>query len=98
MKKHAYLIIAHNDPAMLAVLVGMLDDERNDIYILIDKKADFSQFLSIKTTKSILEFVQRVDIRWGHISQVEAEMALFQAAYDKGPSPITTYCQDKICL
>lgn len=83
--KHAYLIIAHNDPVLLAVLVEILDDERNDIYILIDKKADAAQFSVIKATKSSLVFVHRVDIRWGHISQVEAEMTLFQAAYDKGP-------------
>ena len=83
--KHAYLIIAHNDPKLLSVLVEMLDDPRNDIYILIDKKADTAQFSAIKTTKSGLVFVPRVDIRWGHISQVEAEMTLFRGAYDKGP-------------
>ena len=71
--KHAYLIIAHNDPTLLAVLVEMLDDERNDIYILIDKKADTSQFSVVKATKSILIYAPRIDIKWGHISQVEAE-------------------------
>ena len=94
--KHAYLIIAHNDPKLLSVLVGMLDDQRNDIYILIDKKADTAQFSAIKTTKSGLVFVPRVDIRWGHISQVEAEMTLFQAAYDKGPY-VSTYCRGRTC-
>ena len=32
--KHAFLIIAHNEYPVLEVLLSMLDDERNDIYIL----------------------------------------------------------------
>lgn len=38
MKKHAYLIIAHNQFALLKELLKSIDDERNDIYIHIDKK------------------------------------------------------------
>ena len=30
-EKHAYLIIAHNQPELLKKLVELLDDERNDI-------------------------------------------------------------------
>ena len=33
-KKHAYLIIAHNNWKQLSLLLSVLDDERNDIYIL----------------------------------------------------------------
>lgn len=36
MKKHAYLIIAHNDFEILENLIILLDDMRNDIYIHID--------------------------------------------------------------
>lgn len=39
MKKHAYLIIANKNPEQLKKLLGSLDDERNDIYLLIDKKS-----------------------------------------------------------
>lgn len=39
--KHAYLIIAHNEPEVLRRLVKSVDDKRNDIYIHIDKKANF---------------------------------------------------------
>ena len=34
--KHAFLIIAHNEYPVLEVLLSMLDDERNDIYLHID--------------------------------------------------------------
>lgn len=37
--KHAFLIIAHNEYPILEVLLSMLDDERNDIYLHIDKRA-----------------------------------------------------------
>ena len=35
---HAYMIIAHNQFELLERLIAALDDERNDIYIHIDKK------------------------------------------------------------
>ena len=31
-KKHAYLIIAHNNWKQLSLLLSVLDDERNDIF------------------------------------------------------------------
>lgn len=84
-KKHAYLIIAHNEPRLLKILINLLDDERNDIYILIDRKANLLLFSDISVSKSSLIIVDRVDIRWGDISQVVAEMTLFKTAFDNGP-------------
>ncbi len=73
--KHAYLIIAHSDYKQLELLVDMLDDKRNTIFIHIDKKS------SIPTIKSNISKVfllkDRVDVRWGDISQVECELLLF---------------------
>ena len=78
--RHAYLIIAHNEPDLLATLVHMIDDERNDIYIHIDSKSDKNQFRDIKTEHSHLFFVDRIDVRWGDISQVRAELLLMEVA------------------
>lgn len=83
-KRFAYLIIAHNEPYILDKLVKLLDDERNDIYILIDKKSERSQFDSINTYHSNLIWIKPIDIRWGDISQIAAEYSLFEAAYDSG--------------
>ena len=47
MDKHAYLIMAHNNFGILEKLLMLLDDQRNDIYIHIDKKVkdfDFHYF------------------------------------------------------
>ena len=37
--KHAYLIIAHGELPVLETLLSMLDDERNDVYLHVDKRA-----------------------------------------------------------
>lgn len=79
MKKHAYLIIAHTNWKQLQLLVSLLDDEQNDIYIHIDKKIDITD-LHIQTKVSSLFFVPRIDVRWGTCSQIEAEYSLFENA------------------
>ena len=83
INKHAYLIIAHGNPYVLEKLILLLDDERNDIYIHIDKKVkhfDFSHFQSL-SQKSHLTFTERIDVRWGHVSLIEVELLLFKTAH-----------------
>lgn len=46
MSRHAYCIIAHNDPYCLQALVNMIDDDRNDIFIILDKKANYRDFFT----------------------------------------------------
>lgn len=84
MIKHAYLIMAHNDPYVFHKLVSLLDDERNDIFVHIDKKADFSQFNDVKTEKSNLYFTDRIDNRWGAFTQIKTELLLFRTARKHG--------------
>ena len=50
MGKHAYLIMAHNEFYILEKLLKLIDDERNDIYLHIDKKAKNFNFDKIKNT------------------------------------------------
>lgn len=78
-KRHAYLIMAHSDPEHLSKLVEAIDDYRNDIFIHLDKKSDISKFLHIKAKKSKLKFIEeRIDVRWGDPSQIDAEYALLR--------------------
>ncbi|MBB6130757.1 beta-1,6-N-acetylglucosaminyltransferase [Mucilaginibacter lappiensis] len=77
--KHAYLIIAHHEFNVLKRLLQMLDDERNDIFIHFDKKV--KDIPVLQTDKSALHIIKkRINIRWGHISQIEGEYALMEAA------------------
>ena len=82
--KHAYLILAHNEFGLLQTLISCLDDVRNDIYVHIDRKV--KAMPELKTEKAGLQVLEkRIDIRWGDVSMVEAEYALFEAAAARGP-------------
>ncbi len=52
--KHAFLIIAHNEPEVLAALLRQLDDERNDIYLHIDARSTAmrEQFAAYRTRRA----------------------------------------------
>ena len=38
--KHAYLIIAHNEPFVLQTLLSLIDDRNNDVFLHIDKRSE----------------------------------------------------------
>lgn len=73
--------MAYNNPEQLVTLINLIDDPRNDIFIHIDKDANFPMdiFDSLKT-KAKLFVVPRVSVRWAHYSQVEAELTLLSYA------------------
>lgn len=81
--KHAFLIIAHNKFNQLQLLLNLLDDERNDIYVHIDKKVRDLPHLYTKLAElNILK--NRIDVRWGDVSQIETELLLFETALNNG--------------
>ena len=82
MKKHAYLIIAHNNFYILERLLNLLDDKRNDIYIHIDKKVrnfDFDYFRR-QCKRSNIKFISPIKVYWGGYSQVQCELNLLKEA------------------
>ena len=83
--KHAFLIIAHNEPELLKILISMLDHQDCDIYLHIDKKADMTQFSGIETHYSDLHIIEdRINVKWGDYSQIRTEIKLFEEAYRHG--------------
>ena len=84
--KHAYLIIAHNEPHILECLLKLIDYEDNDIYLHVDKKwIDFDQeYFKSCVIKSKLYFADRLDVRWGTYKQIECELLLFDTASKNG--------------
>lgn len=87
IKKHAYLIMAHNELYVLERLLGLIDDERNDIFIHIDKKCNeiTEEMLQKVINKSNLYFLkERKDLKWGGVSLVECEISLLELALNKG--------------
>lgn len=93
MQKHAYMIIAHNEFDLLEILVRLLDDPRNDIYIHIDAKVkdfDFKSFQAL-TQYSRLRFTpRRISATWGDFSLVNTELLLLQTAV-AGEDPAQPY-------
>lgn len=86
--KHAFLIIAHNEPGVLAALLHQLDDERNDIYLHIDARSSamLGQFAAYRTRRAGFYLVPKPNaVYWGDISQVETELLLFETAFKRGP-------------
>ncbi len=83
MNKHAYLIIAHNNPWQLSILIELLDDKRNDIYVLIDVKSNLSENQLMYKPKyanlSVLKDPNR-KIYWGGVSLIMAELYLLEIA------------------
>ena len=86
MEKHAFLVIAHHNFGILKRLLRLLDHPSHDIFIHIDRKVkhfDFAAFGGICKESRIYFTDRRIDVRWGHKSQVLCEMLLFETAYKK---------------
>lgn len=80
--RHAYLITAYNNFAVLENLLGMVDDPRNEIFVHIDrgvKNFDYGYFQELCERSSVI-FVSRVRVHWGHYSQIESVFNLLQEA------------------
>ena len=81
MNRHAYLIMAHDDPQLLKTLLKLLDAPYNDIYLHIDVKAKFD-IEQVKTyvTESKLCFIKRMNVKWGGYSLTECVIRLLEEA------------------
>lgn len=82
-KRHAYLILAHNEFELLKLLIERLDDKRNDIFVHIDSKVKARPQLTTQEA-GLYILPQSYDVRWADVSVLEAELYLFAYAYEQG--------------
>lgn len=84
--RHAYLIETHNNFEILKYLVKTIDDERNDIYIHMDKKAQgfVPDNINREVKKSAIYYIEPLNVHWGGYSQILVEYNLLKAATEKG--------------
>lgn len=70
--RHAYLMICHNNFKILQMLLSAIDDDRNDIYIHVDKKTGDVPFEDIRgaVCHSPLTFIERVSVNWGVLADM----------------------------
>ena len=86
--RHAYLIIAHNEPRLLRALLQALDVEWNDIFLHIDRRnADLlTEARGFQLQRAQLRVLPNpIAVYWGHTSQVEVELLLMREALESGP-------------
>lgn len=81
--KHAYLIMAHNEPKILQVLLSLIDDPRNDIFLHVDVKADID-IENLYVRYSNLYLIERHDVRWGDQSLSQCELDMIEVAVKHG--------------
>ncbi len=74
--------MAHNNFELLQKELYLLDDERNDIYIHIDKKAKNvdENYITEKVCHSKVYFMPRMDVKWGGYSIAQCTINLLKAA------------------
>ena len=84
-QKHAYLIVAHNHFDHLLLLIQLLDDKANDIYIHIDKEVNFPPEKVFKQSaqESNIYFVPSLSVKWGGFSQIRTEILLLKTSLPK---------------
>lgn len=78
--KHAIMIQMHNNVDVVNDTMRMLDDTEITFFILIDSKSKLNKDEFVMPELSKVFFLPQRKILWGHHSQVEAELALLEAA------------------
>ena len=88
MSKHAYLLVANSNFKVLEICLKMIDDERNDIYMLFDAKSKISneklEGLKQSVVKSQLFILPSIVINWAGYSQIQAVLNLIKMANSRG--------------
>lgn len=83
--RHAFLIIAHNNPEILYAQLEILDSVDVDFYFHLDAKMKVNKLdLESHALKSKIYYIKPKKIRWGHYSQIECELRLLEAAVNSG--------------
>lgn len=84
--KHAFLILAHRCDKTLDVLLRMLDDVRNDVFVHMDAKCrDYEpDYYAQHFKHATFHSIPRRNITWGGVSLILAELDLLEAATKEG--------------
>lgn len=77
---HAWLIIAHNEFGILQKLVSAIDYPQCDVFIHFDRKVSVLPTILVKKARLFI-LSERVDVRWGSVSQIQCELTLLKEAH-----------------
>lgn len=78
--------MAYNNWEQLQLLVNLLDDKRNDIFLHVDLKSlnSFQKSERVKCKNAQLFLAKSMDVRWSDISQTDAEVSIFRQVLETG--------------
>ena len=79
--KMAIAIQCHTNSEQITRLINYFQDDYIDIYIHVDKKSNIISELDIKKNVYLIE--NRVDVKWGQFSQVDATLNIFKEIRNK---------------
>jgi core-2/I-Branching enzyme len=85
----AYLVLAHNNPAVLERSVAMLSSDNCNFFIHIDRKSDLKEFSAIHGDRVHFSDT-RLPLYWGEFSLVRATLLLLRSALASSHTP--DYC------
>lgn len=78
---HAYLIMAHNEPEILKMLLNKLDHKNNTFFLHLDKRSDIDvDDIKGAVSKSKVHFIKRRHVYRGGYSQIKCEIDLLKQA------------------
>ncbi|WP_099467049.1 beta-1,6-N-acetylglucosaminyltransferase [Konateibacter massiliensis] len=83
--KHAYGIVAFNNWELLERLITLLDDERNDLYLHIDKNIKLTNIERFQALakRSHVFFLERLDGSWGTPGLADIQLEFYKTATKK---------------
>jgi len=80
--KMAYAIQCHKNPHQINMLIERINDKNIDIFVHVDKKSDIIN--KIINKENIYFIKDRIEVKWGGFSQVEATLSLFREIRNHG--------------
>lgn len=81
--KIAYLILCHKNLPQVEALISKLGDSYCDFYIHIDRKLGDTANIFLDNT-FVVPYEKRINVKWGHYSMIQAEMALISLIQKRG--------------
>ncbi|GGB70123.1 hypothetical protein N798_15585 [Knoellia flava TL1] len=85
--RHAFLVAGHENHVVLQRLISLLDDERNDLYVHVNKRAkgfDPDRLQQV-CRRSRLVIMPRMSVYWGDYSQITSMLRMMRRADANGP-------------
>lgn len=76
----AFLIQCHKNAEQINCLLGVLKNDNVDFYIHLDKKSNIENQIQKREDIYFLSECERVDVKWGTFSQVQATLNLLNKA------------------